>query len=133
MRRTMLVVFAFEQRFSSAFTFVMVSRTPKSCMNPLRPVGPQSYPCSFILAASSRNKVLNKSSAYPPRSVPVRLTIRSVDEESVSQSIALRRVAGQLMNLIAHRVVKPSRHVASDKLDGRHAADFVRIALPERL
>jgi hypothetical protein len=44
-------------------TFVMVSRTPQSCMNELLPVVPHSYPCSFILPASSRNNVLNKSSA----------------------------------------------------------------------
>jgi hypothetical protein len=43
----------------------------------------------------------------------------------------LRRIPGQLVNLIANRVVQPPRHVASDEFDGRHAANFVRISLPE--
>src|SRR6266567_6854033 len=36
------------------------------------------------------------------------------------------------MDLVADRVVKPSRHVAPDEFDWRHAANFIRIGLPER-
>src|SRR5260370_21431828 len=53
----------------------------------LRPVVPHSYPCCLILPDSRRNKVLNRSSAYPPRSVPVRPTIRSVHAAKVPRGL----------------------------------------------
>ena len=48
-----------------------------------------------------------------------------------AQGIALRRVAGQLMDFVADRVIKPARHVTPDELNGRHAPDLVGIGLPE--
>src|ERR1700730_3531275 len=48
-----------------------------------------------------------------------------------AQSIALRRIASQLVNLVTNGVVKPFRHVAPDALNWGHAADLVRIRLPE--
>ncbi len=44
----------------------------------------------------------------------------------------MRGIASQLMNLVADRVVKPFRHVAPDEFNRGHAADLVRIRLPER-
>jgi hypothetical protein len=43
----------------------------------------------------------------------------------------LRGIASQLVNLIADRIVKPFRHVAANKLDRGHAADLVRVRLPQ--
>ena len=49
-----------------------------------------------------------------------------------AKCIPLCRIAGQLMDLIANRIVKPSRHIAADELDRRQTADLVSISLPER-
>ena len=40
-------------------------------------------------------------------------------------------IAGELVNLVADRIVKPFRHVAPDELNRGHAADLVRVRLPE--
>jgi predicted ATPase len=44
----------------------------------------------------------------------------------------LRGIASQLVNLVAYRIVKPFRHVAPDELNRGHAADLVRVRLPQR-
>src|SRR6202795_1141881 len=49
-----------------------------------------------------------------------------------AKSVALGRIARQLVNLVANRVVEPARHVASDEFNRRHAADLVRVRLHER-
>src|SRR5882724_2607223 len=36
------------------------------------------------------------------------------------------------MNFVTNCIVEPSRHVASDELNRRHAADLVGIGLPQR-
>lgn len=48
------------------------------------------------------------------------------------QGIALRGIAGELVNLVANCIVEPFRHVAPDELNRGHAPDLVRVRLPER-
>lgn len=48
-----------------------------------------------------------------------------------TESVALRRIACELMNLIADGVIEPAAHEASDEFDGSHAVDLVSIGLPE--
>lgn len=43
----------------------------------------------------------------------------------------LARYRRQLVNLVADRLVKPFRHVASNEFDRGHAADIVRVRLPQ--
>src|SRR5262249_23496371 len=47
-----------------------------------------------------------------------------------SQGIPLGGVSGELVNLIADRVVKPPGHVSPDEFNRRHTVDFFRIGLP---
>src|SRR5216684_29543 len=46
--------------------------------------------------------------------------------------VAQETVASQLVNLVTNRVIEPSRHVAPDEFNRRHAADLVRVCLPQR-
>src|SRR6266702_1181262 len=48
-----------------------------------------------------------------------------------AKTIALRCIAGQLMQLVGDREIEPSAHIASDELDGSHALEARPIGLPQ--
>jgi hypothetical protein len=48
-----------------------------------------------------------------------------------TQAVALRRIAGQLVQLIRDGKVEPSPHVPANVLNRRHALNAVAIRLPE--
>ena len=48
-----------------------------------------------------------------------------------AKAIALRRVAGQLVQLIGNGEIEPPRHIAAHKLDRRHALNALAIRLPQ--
>ena len=48
-----------------------------------------------------------------------------------AKPVALRRIAGQLVQLIGDGEVEPALHVAADVLDRRHALNLPAIRLPK--
>ena len=49
-----------------------------------------------------------------------------------AEAIALRRVAGQLVQFVGNGEIEPAAHIAADVFDRRHTLNAVPVRLPER-